>query len=129
MPYRENNVGLDPNSLNKYIDVPVTVKKVVPTQVAIIEADFDGNRHDRRFARIFDSHRQPLPFGTAIEDASHAEIGIVGAAGVLLADFTHRPRPFTARLNGKVLCHIGQPETPATSLPSDSSTLWKLSCL
>lgn len=129
VPYRENNVGLDPNSLNKHIDVPASVEKVVPTKGAIIEAEFHVTRHDRRFARILDAHRQPLPFGTEIEDANHAEMGVGGAAGVLLADFTHRRWPLTARLHGQVLCHIASPDTPTTSSPSDTSTLWKLSCL
>lgn len=129
VPYRANDIGLDPDSLNKQIDVPATVKKVVPTQGAIIEAEFNASRHDRRFARILDSQRKPLPFGTEILDASHAEMGIGGAAGILLADFTHRHWPLTARLHGQVLCHIASPENPVPSPPSESSTLWKLSCV
>ncbi|WP_439291967.1 MULTISPECIES: fimbria/pilus outer membrane usher protein [Rahnella] len=127
VPYRVNDVGLDPSSLNKQIDVPSAVERVVPTQGAIVEADFNARRHDRRFARISDSHRHPLPFGVSVQDASQSPMGTGGAAGVLLADFTHRRWPLTVSRNGHVLCHIAQPS--ASSAPSDTSTLWKLSCL
>jgi len=124
VPYHVNDVELDPNSLDRQIDLPSTIKRVVPTSGAVVEAEFNAIRHDRRFARIVDKHHRTLPFGVTVQDASQKPVGTGGAAGVLLADFTAVRWPLTALLNGQVLCHIPQPATA-----SDPSNLWKLSCM
>lgn len=126
VPYRANDVALDPESLDRHIDASSTVKRVIPTHGAVIEAEFNARRHDRRFAKILDKKQQPLPFGVSVQDAGHSELGTGGAAGILLADFSKARWPLAVTLNGKLLCHIPRPATSGAS--SDTSTLWKLSC-
>ncbi|MGU3414018.1 fimbria/pilus outer membrane usher protein [Enterobacteriaceae bacterium C34A] len=126
VPYRVNDVALDPSTLTRHIDAVSTVRKVVPTQGAIVEAEFAVRRSDRRFVKIVDKQQHPLPFGFVVKDSRRAEVGIGGAAGVLLADFSQAHWPLIVSLNGKNLCRIPQ---PVTSVPDDSSSLWKLSCL
>lgn len=127
VPYRVNDIALDPESLDRHIETSSTVKKVIPTQGAIIEAEFNARRHDRRFVKLLDKQQNPLPFGITVQDAAHAEMGTGGAAGILLADFSHARWPLTVNLNGHTLCHIPRSAPPGAS--SDTSTLWKLSCL
>ncbi|MFU2318765.1 fimbria/pilus outer membrane usher protein [Rahnella sp. PCH160] len=126
VPYRANDVELDPESLDRHIDASSTVKRVIPTHGAVIEAEFNARRHDRRFAKLLDKKEHPLPFGVEIQDAAHARIGTGGAAGILLADFSHARWPLAVTLNGHMLCHIPRSAPPGP--PSDTSTLWKLSC-
>ncbi len=126
VPYRVNDVDLDPTTLTRHIEAVSTVKKVVPTQGAIVEAEFAVKRSNRRFVKILDKQHRPLPFGFMVQDASQARLGIGGAAGVLLADFGKVHWPLSVSLNDKTLCHIPQPAAP---LPEDTSSLWKFSCL
>lgn len=126
VPYRVNDVDLDPRTLTHYLEAVSTVKKVVPTQGAIIEAEFAVKRSNRRFVKIVDKQQHPLPFGFEVQDASQSSLGIGGAAGVLLADFDKVHWPLSVSLNDKTLCHISQPAAP---LPDDTSSLWKFSCL
>lgn len=126
VPYRANDVELDPESLDRHIDASSTVKRVIPTHGAVIEAEFNARRHDRRFAKILDKKQQPLPFGVNVQDDGHSELGTGGAAGILLADFSKARWPLAVTLNGQLLCHIPRPATSGAT--SGTSTLWKLSC-
>ncbi|KQQ60797.1 hypothetical protein ASF66_13750 [Pseudomonas sp. Leaf129] len=89
--YRENRVGLSPDSLSEDVDIPETVKTVVPTRGAVVLADFQ-TRVGSRVLVTLRNENEFVPFGASAslfgrnpDTGAEEEIGggIVGGQGEL----------------------------------------------
>jgi len=80
-PYRQNNITLDVESMDSDIDVTEAVKAVIPTQGAIVIANYNTHVGARILLSLLYKGRT-VPFG-AIVTASSGETGIVGSEGLV----------------------------------------------
>ncbi|WP_421535084.1 fimbria/pilus outer membrane usher protein [Pseudomonas marginalis] len=78
--YRENRVALDVNSLANNIELNNPVAYLVPTQGALVRADFDV-RVGVRALLIIMFNGQPVPFGASVTQDENKEESIVGNNG------------------------------------------------
>ncbi len=78
--YRENRVALDINQLDDHTDLDNVVANVVPTEGAIVRADFKA-RTGIRTLMTLTYNGQPLPFGSTISSAD--SVSLVGDDGVV----------------------------------------------
>ena len=78
--YRRNRVALDVKSLDIHTDLDDTVQDVVPTQGAIVRAEYRTHVGLRAmFSLTHDGH--PVPFGTVVTEKSVGATGIADDTG------------------------------------------------
>jgi outer membrane usher protein len=83
--YRKNRISLDTQSMDADVDVVGNTQTVIPTQGAVVLANFDTRVGSRVMMTVF--HKgQPVPFGTTVEimqtgDKTSPNTGIVGSGG------------------------------------------------
>lgn len=78
--YRRNRIALDVNSLDRHTDLDDNVQNVVPTEGAIVRAEYQAHVGLRAlFTLLHDNH--PVPFGTVVTEKSTGASGIVGETG------------------------------------------------
>ncbi len=78
--YRQNRMALDVNSLKDDVDIDDAVINVVPTQGALVLANFTARVGERALLTL--KHEgKPLPFGATVTIAGAPEEGIVGDDG------------------------------------------------
>lgn len=78
--YRRNRVALDVKSLDMHTDLDDTVQDVVPTQGAIVRAEYRTHVGLRAmFSLTHDGH--PVPFGTVVTEKSVGATGIADDTG------------------------------------------------
>ena len=78
--YRQNRMALDVNSLKDDVDIDDAVINVVPTQGALVLANFTARVGERALLTLI-RYGKPLPFGATVSIAGAAEEGIVGDDG------------------------------------------------
>ena len=78
--YRRNRVALDVKSLDMHTDLEDSVQNVVPTQGAIVRAEYRTHVGLRTmFSLTHDGH--PVPFGTVVTEKSSGTTGIADDTG------------------------------------------------
>jgi outer membrane usher protein len=80
-PYRSNRVILDPEGLPDQVELKDTIQEVVPTNGALVRANYATKVGIKALLTLQDSSGQPLPFGAQVYDAKGQEIGMVSEAG------------------------------------------------
>ena len=80
--YRENRIALDTTSFNNHTDVEDPVTSVVPTQGALVRANFTARTGVRALLTLQHNGKY-LPFGSFVSTADGKNTGIVGDNGVL----------------------------------------------
>ncbi|MFM0339153.1 fimbria/pilus outer membrane usher protein [Paraburkholderia fungorum] len=80
-PYRSNRVILDPEGLPDQVELKDTIQEVVPTNGALVRANYATQIGIKALLTLQDSRGQPLPFGAQVYDAKGQEIGMVSEAG------------------------------------------------
>ncbi|WP_313048499.1 fimbria/pilus outer membrane usher protein [Atlantibacter subterraneus] len=78
-PYKKNRVALDPSTLRDDVDIDTAVQTVIPTQGAVVMADFN-TRVGRRALMTLIYRGLPVPFGAEAK-LSDGGSGIVGDDG------------------------------------------------
>ncbi|BEM36229.1 outer membrane usher protein (plasmid) [Serratia marcescens] len=78
--YRRNRVALDVRSLDMHTDLDDTVQDVVPTQGAVVRAEYRTHVGLRAMFSLTHGGR-PVPFGTVVTEKTSGATGIVGDAG------------------------------------------------
>ncbi|AHG20869.2 fimbrial protein [Chania multitudinisentens RB-25] len=78
--YRHNRVALDINSMDEYTEIENNVSTVVPTQGALVRADFQP-RIGRRVLMTLKQSDRPVPFGAIVREESGGLLGMVGEDG------------------------------------------------
>ncbi|EKZ3167006.1 TPA: fimbrial biogenesis usher protein [Klebsiella aerogenes] len=78
--YRQNRMALDVNSLKDDVDIDDAVINVVPTQGALVLANFTARVGERALLTL-SRYGKPLPFGATVSIAGSPEEGIVGDDG------------------------------------------------
>jgi outer membrane usher protein len=78
--YRRNRVALDVKSLDMHTDLDDTVQDVVPTQGAIVRAEYRTHVGLRAMFTLTRSGH-PLPFGTVVTEKTSGTTGTVGDIG------------------------------------------------
>ncbi|EQB8221031.1 fimbrial biogenesis usher protein [Klebsiella aerogenes] len=78
--YRQNRMALDVNSLKDDVDIDDAVINVVPTQGALVLANFTARIGERALLTL-NHEGKPLPFGATVTIAGAPEEGIVGDDG------------------------------------------------
>ncbi|MEQ0188780.1 fimbrial biogenesis usher protein [Klebsiella sp. CN_Kp098] len=78
--YHENDVSLDSSDLPANVDLDGSVKKVVPTEGALVEADFNAHIGLRALLTLMHDGK-PLPFGATASQKGTDNSGIVGDNG------------------------------------------------
>ncbi|KVD77999.1 hypothetical protein WS62_29680 [Burkholderia sp. ABCPW 14] len=78
--YRENRVALDVSRLDDHTDIDNPVTRVVPTQGALVRADFTAHNGARTLITL--THQgKPLPFGTTVSTGDGNSSGLVADGG------------------------------------------------
>lgn len=78
--YRRNRVALDVKSLDMHTDLDDSVQDVVPTQGAIVRAEYRTHVGLRAMFSLTHGSR-PVPFGTAVTEKSSGTTGIADDTG------------------------------------------------
>lgn len=78
--YRQNRMALDVGSLKDNVDIDDAVVNVVPTQGALVLANFTARVGERALFTLNHSGK-PLPFGATVSVVDSAEEAIVGDDG------------------------------------------------
>jgi outer membrane usher protein len=84
-PYRENRIALSPDSLPENVDLDNPVKTLIPTQGAVVLADFKPRIGNRVLLTLMFGNK-PVPFGataTLSNETDDITSGIVGESGEL----------------------------------------------
>ena len=63
--YRQNRVALDTNSMGSNVDIDDAVVNVVPTQGALVRADFNAHVGARALITVL-KNQKPVPFGSTV---------------------------------------------------------------
>lgn len=79
--YRENRIGLNTNTLGDDMDVDGAVTQVVPTEGAIVRAEFTTRIGERALLTLTQSNGQAVPFGAMVNGEVRGMTGIVGDDG------------------------------------------------
>ncbi|EJN0174401.1 fimbrial biogenesis outer membrane usher protein [Salmonella enterica] len=82
-PYRENTVGLNPETLPDDADLTLTNQILTPTRGAIVRARFDTRVGKRVLMTLTRSNGKTVPFGAivSVQGENQAQSFIVGDAG------------------------------------------------
>lgn len=82
-PYRENTIALDPTTLADDVELMLTSKTVVPTQGAVVLADYQTKVGSRLMMTLLQAGGKPVPFGAqaALQGAAEVNSNIVGDGG------------------------------------------------
>lgn len=67
-PYRRNNINLDTTSLPDDVDITLTSQSVVPTQGAVVRAEFKTNIGQRVLMTLLRQGGAVVPFGATVTD-------------------------------------------------------------
>jgi len=79
--YRKNRIALETESLNENVDIDTKIQTVIPTQGAIVLANFK-TRVGMRGLIVLNYKGRPVPFGaTAVLENAQDSSGIVGSDG------------------------------------------------
>ena len=78
--YRQNRVALDTSTMKNNVDIDDPVANVVPTQGALVRADFDSHVGVRLLITLL-HHNRPVPFGATVSRGDNDEGSIVGDDG------------------------------------------------
>lgn len=78
--YRRNRVALDVKSLDMHTDLDDTVQDVVPTQGAVVRAEYRTHVGLRAMFSLTHDGR-PAPFGTVVTEKTSGTAGIAGDTG------------------------------------------------
>jgi outer membrane usher protein len=78
--YRYNRIALDTNSMNNHTDIERNVSSVVPTQGALVRADFDARIGVRALIALNHNGRL-VPFGATVREVRSGAVGMVGDEG------------------------------------------------
>lgn len=81
MPYRLNDVTLDPKGISYDIELENTRLSVAPRAGAVMPLRFEARRGHALFLRLLRADGAPVPFGAEVVDATGASVGVVGQAG------------------------------------------------
>lgn len=84
-PYQENVISLDPTTFHADVEVPQTDSRVVPTEGAVVTANFKTHVGSRALVTLIGTDGEPLPFGTVVtvenEPENYSSVGVVGENG------------------------------------------------
>ncbi|KFK91914.1 hypothetical protein IV04_19605 [Serratia sp. Ag1] len=82
-PYRENTIVLDPTTLADDVELMLTSKTVVPTQGAVVLADYQTKVGSRLMMTLLRANGKPVPFGAqaALQGTTEMNSDIVGDGG------------------------------------------------
>lgn len=78
--YRQNRVALDTNSMGQNVDIDDAVVNVVPTQGAMVRAEFNAHIGARVLMTLNHSHK-PVPFGSTVTVNDSQQSSLVGDDG------------------------------------------------
>lgn len=79
-PYRRNRVALDVNSLDTHTDLEGNVQSVVPTEGALVRAEYKTHTGIRALLTLL-HHGHHIPFGTIVSEKGTGSTGIVDDTG------------------------------------------------
>ena len=79
--YRNNRIALDTNSLDDHTDIQDNVRNVIPTQGAIVRADFIATRGYQALFNIVRPNGSPVPFGSMVTESEGDASGIISDNG------------------------------------------------
>lgn len=80
--YRRNRVALDVNSLDMHTDLDDNVQSVVPTQGALVRAEYGTHTGVRALLTLMHNNR-PVPFGAVVTEKTSGVTGIVSESGAV----------------------------------------------
>ena len=80
--YRNNRIELDINSLGTNVDLDQAVDNVVPTEGAVVKADFSARVGVRALLTLTHSG-QAIPFGAQVSETTSQAVGVVSDGGVV----------------------------------------------
>ena len=78
--YRENRIGLDVSQLDEHTDIDNAVSRVIPTQGALVRADFQAHQGARALITLTQNGKL-LPFGTMVSADNGKASGLVDDSG------------------------------------------------
>jgi outer membrane usher protein len=108
MPYRMNEVGLDPKGTSMDVELENTSQQVSPRVGAVIPVKFATKSGLAMLIRASRSNGEALPFGADVFDANGNDLGVVGQGGQLLIRSTNEGGTLTVRWgeNAQQQCEV-----------------------
>ncbi|GAA5069836.1 fimbria/pilus outer membrane usher protein [Lysobacter panacisoli] len=82
MPYRMNDIQVDPKGLGMDVELDTTLQRVAPRAGAVVAVSFDTSLGRAFFVRGLMQDGKTLPFGAQVLDEHGIEIGLVGQNGL-----------------------------------------------
>lgn len=79
--YRRNRIALDVNSLDMHTDLEDNVRDVVPTQGAIVRAEYQAHVGTRALLTLKRNDGRLVPFGAVVSEKNTDATGIVSELG------------------------------------------------
>jgi outer membrane usher protein len=101
VPFRWNNVDIDPAGLALDVHFASTHTRVAPTAGAIVLVPFDTESHPTVLLSGRMADGAPLPFGAEVVDGKGRSMGLVGQRGQALVRWEADPTPITVRWSGE----------------------------
>lgn len=100
MPFRKNDVTLDPESLPDDADLELTTATVIPTRGAVVRAQYVANVGRRVLMTLIQRNGQPVPFGALVSNSEANRTFIVGDAGQVYITGLSNDNKFSVKWGG-----------------------------
>lgn len=117
MPYRMNDVSLDPSGTSTDVELQTTRQQVAPRAGAVVPLKFDTVTGRAVLIKASQPDGTQLPFGAEVLDAQGTPIGIVGQGGLIFARSVDDSGELAVRWGseGKQQCKISYRLPPAAA--------------
>lgn len=128
MPYRMNEVNLDPKGSSLDVELESTRAQVAPRAGAVVALDFATNRGNAILVRAAMEDGSAVPFGARVTNASDKDLGIVGQGGqVFVRASDDASAEWLVKWGDNQQCRLAKPET-TTADAQDSVQLVRAVC-
>lgn len=133
VPYKYNDVYLDPKGTAMNVEVEDTHRKIVPTAGAAVLIKMDTQKNAQSLVHFATQDGSDIPFGASVNDDTLNNKGIVGQGGMAMVNLREGENNFVLKWkkNKKAQqCTVNYRHIPADDdAAADGSNIVNLSCL
>lgn len=116
MPYRMNEVMLDPKGSSLDVELETSRLQVAPRAGAVVALEFGTKSGKAMLVRGALENGEALPFGARVTDDAGTEIGLVGQGGqVFVRDSNEAAGDWNVSWGGGESCVLERPAAPTTA--------------
>lgn len=120
MPYRMNDVSIDPKGTSLDVELETTRQRVAPRAGAVVALDYATKSGKAMLLRAAMENGQAVPFGARVTNSGGQEIGLVGQGGqVFVRDLADNAGEWTVEWGDDQQCVLERPNAPDLSGGND----------